>query len=334
MTPGRTRNFMGQDGFFWFFGIVEDRNDPSKQGLVRVRCFGLHPDDKTQVPTDHLPWAEVAAPVTDPRSPHRLLEGDLVMGYFKDGQEQQEPIVLNVIQSQGGGNKNSQRGFADPGTNVSDRPSKPKGFTSSGMQPGSPVNYSAGAYTFNINSYAMGVGGLADAAKDALRASQVSLPGGGTVQEPANAANRKSPYVYAHESESGHVIELDDSPGAERVLVFHRAGSSVEMNPDGTVIYRNAKDGWMITLGDDVKYVKGAMKVSNEGEFQHLSGAYTLEIKNGDMKVDVKSGNLNLTVNGNVTETVNGDVTRKISGNETHQVGGNFTVVAATINLN
>ena len=30
--------FMGMDGFVWFTGVVEDRNDPSKLGRVKVRC--------------------------------------------------------------------------------------------------------------------------------------------------------------------------------------------------------------------------------------------------------------------------------------------------------
>ena len=38
-------NFMGQDGFSWFVGVVEDRNDPLKLGRVRVRCLGYHTSD-------------------------------------------------------------------------------------------------------------------------------------------------------------------------------------------------------------------------------------------------------------------------------------------------
>ena len=37
--------FMGQDGFAWFVGVVEDRDDPDKLGRVRVRCLGYHTED-------------------------------------------------------------------------------------------------------------------------------------------------------------------------------------------------------------------------------------------------------------------------------------------------
>ena len=52
-------NFMGLDGFVWFTGVVEDRNDPAKLGRVRVRCLGFHTEDKNDIPTADLPWAHV-----------------------------------------------------------------------------------------------------------------------------------------------------------------------------------------------------------------------------------------------------------------------------------
>ena len=51
--------FMGMDGFVWFTGVVEDRNDPSKLGRVKVRCLGLHTESKVDIPTEDLPWAHV-----------------------------------------------------------------------------------------------------------------------------------------------------------------------------------------------------------------------------------------------------------------------------------
>ena len=53
------RNFIGRDGFTWFVGVVEDRNDPVELGRVRVRAFGWHTEDKEKIPTDSLPWAQV-----------------------------------------------------------------------------------------------------------------------------------------------------------------------------------------------------------------------------------------------------------------------------------
>ena len=73
--------FMGMDGFVWFTGVVEDRNDPSKLGRVKVRCLGLHTESLVDLPTEDLPWAMVVNPITSAsmsgigRSPTGIVEG-------------------------------------------------------------------------------------------------------------------------------------------------------------------------------------------------------------------------------------------------------------------
>ena len=45
---------MGFDGFIWFIGVVEDRNDPSQMGRVKVRCASFHTENKNDLLTDDL----------------------------------------------------------------------------------------------------------------------------------------------------------------------------------------------------------------------------------------------------------------------------------------
>ena len=40
-----SERFMGLDGFCWFIGVVEDREDPEQLGRIRVRALGLHTED-------------------------------------------------------------------------------------------------------------------------------------------------------------------------------------------------------------------------------------------------------------------------------------------------
>ena len=95
--------FMGLDGFVWFTGVVEDRDDPSKLGRVKVRCLGFHTEDKNKIPTADLPWAHVMHSVTDPcmqgmgNSPTFLVEGSWVVGFFRDANEKQQPIVIGSL---------------------------------------------------------------------------------------------------------------------------------------------------------------------------------------------------------------------------------------------
>jgi hypothetical protein len=50
--------------FIWWYGVVEDRADPLELGRVRVRCYGWHTDNKTDLPTVDLPWAQPIQPIT------------------------------------------------------------------------------------------------------------------------------------------------------------------------------------------------------------------------------------------------------------------------------
>ena len=82
---------IGQEGFVWFIGKVEDRDDPLQLGRVKVRIMDFHPDSKSLVPTDQLPWAQILLPSTNPSfekvglSPVGLTIGTTVFGFFIDG---------------------------------------------------------------------------------------------------------------------------------------------------------------------------------------------------------------------------------------------------------
>ena len=95
--------FQGHDGFVWFTGVVEDRNDPTKLGRVRVRCVGYHTDDKTKIPTEDLPWAwgitNSSHTINEWYGSYHffLVEGTWVVGFFRDPEMLQEPIILGSL---------------------------------------------------------------------------------------------------------------------------------------------------------------------------------------------------------------------------------------------
>ena len=112
--------FMGQDGFIWFVGVVEDRNDPKRIGRVRVRCLGFHTADLNSLPTADLPWAHVMHPVTDPSmhgmgsTPSFLVEGSWVVGFFRDAQEKQQPVIIGSLPGIPMNVADYKTGFNDP----------------------------------------------------------------------------------------------------------------------------------------------------------------------------------------------------------------------------
>jgi putative chitinase len=80
------------DEFYWFIGIAEDTfDDPTELGRVRVRAIGFHPSEEV-LPTENLPLA----PVLD-GGLAKINAGQMVLGFFMDGELLQQPFILGVI---------------------------------------------------------------------------------------------------------------------------------------------------------------------------------------------------------------------------------------------
>jgi len=90
-------DFMGKNGFIWWIGVVEDRNDPLKMGRARVRIFGYHHELPSILPTEKLPWAMALAPLNNSSAPKSPLESTWVFGCFLDGHIAQQPLMLGVL---------------------------------------------------------------------------------------------------------------------------------------------------------------------------------------------------------------------------------------------
>ena len=46
---------LGFDGFIWFIGVVESKDDPMHAGRCKVRIFGWHDKNTDNLSTDDLP---------------------------------------------------------------------------------------------------------------------------------------------------------------------------------------------------------------------------------------------------------------------------------------
>jgi hypothetical protein len=88
------------DKFKWFVGVVKEKDDFNR---VRVRVYGIHRmDDITDVSDEDLPWATVLLPATSGETGStngtiNLDTGDWVVGFFADGDDCQQPIVIGVV---------------------------------------------------------------------------------------------------------------------------------------------------------------------------------------------------------------------------------------------
>lgn len=84
-------------------------------------------------------------------------------------------------------------------------------------------------------------------------------------EEPESAFGAEYPYNKVTQTKSGHVIEIDDTPGEERIHVYHKAGAYVEINKEGRISISTPSDSIEIVGKNKSIEIKGDAKISVEG---------------------------------------------------------------------
>ncbi len=88
---------------------------------------------------------------------------------------------------------------------------------------------------------------------------------GTDIIEPANGYDAVYPHNKVIETSSGHLIEIDDTDGKERIHIYHKSGSFSEFHQDGTKVDKTEKDKYTITLGKEYIAVTGDYKIEGGG---------------------------------------------------------------------
>jgi hypothetical protein len=101
--------------------------------------------------------------------------------------------------------------------------------------------------------------------------------------EPDSPYQAEYPHNRVITTKSGHVIELDDTEGAERIHIYHRKGAYIEIDKDGKLVVKTPTDSFDIT-----------------------GGIKTISVT-GDCRLEV-GGNLNATVNKGVQIAAEEDI--------------------------
>jgi hypothetical protein len=135
-----------------------------------------------------------------------------------------------------------------------------------------------------------------------------------TWEQPLIPYNAKYPYNHIFESECGHTIELDDTAGSERIHIYHKTGTYVEIDPKGTVTTRTKGHNVVITEKDDKTHIMGT----------------GLLLVDGDFAVEIQKS-LQVEVHGDVQLKVDGNMKHEVSGNYDLKVGGNIAIQAGSV---
>lgn len=279
----------------FFIGVVENNVDPRREQRVQVRAFGVHGTNR-DIPTDELPWAICVKGDYDPNgSPGLGLPAinSWVFGVFLDGRDCQQPMILGLVPTQNTSPPNpSADGYGVIPPENGDllaRGSEPESY-------GQPQN-SRLARGENIEETAV-------LEQEATRVLGVRVGGTDeTWDEPGPAYATQYPFNRVIES-GAHTIELDDTPGAERIMITHRSGSYVQIDGRGTFTEKAVSDKYEITDRRQNVYVGGSSIVTI-------------------------MGNSHVYVRGNKTEEIEGDYQQIIHGNHMLSVGGQMNFNAS-----
>ena len=396
----QTNYFQGKDGFIWWHGVVEDRQDPLYLGRCKVRILGWHTEDKAELPTASLPWAQVLMPITSAsqtnvgHAPVGPVEGTWVMGFYRDGELGQEPVIMGTIPGIPENFAKQGTGFNDPRLDVPSADRQGQDETGKGIKgvPGETLDafpfppkdiktisggealvtsytdterkalsggslypretnkpttskYARGSADSSASAATVGIissknsntkeldivvpsfapsdafipkgqsvtdtvsglskVGINDYLKsddyNLLRQVQITK----TISQPNSAYSAQYPYNHVYESESGHLIEQDDTPGKERLHWYHRSGTFTEFHPAGMRVDRTNAHRYNIVTGNYESIISGEEKKSITTDYTlNLGGRLTLKSgkdisitsETGDVVID--SNTLNTYIGG------------------------------------
>jgi hypothetical protein len=279
-------DYMGRDGFVWWNGVVEDINDPLKLGRCRVRIFGFYSGDKSLVPIDALPWAYPMQPINSASiggigiSPTGLLNGSHVFGFFRDGMDAQQPVMLGSFGGVPQEEPDTTQGFNDP----------------DGKYPDKETIKEQDTNRLARNEKIEGT--IVQLKNDSLDEEIPIALNEDTWSEPKSPYDATYPHNHVRNSTSGHVIEIDDTPEKERLHVYHTSGSFQEVHPDGSKVEKIVKDNYEIVLGDDNVHISGDVNIMVGGDESNIN---ILVTKDANIQV---GGDANMTVDGNATAVI------------------------------
>ena len=356
-------NFLGKNNFIWFNGVVEDRQDPQKLGRLRVRCVGIHTDNKDELPTADLPWSQLIHPITSSgisglgSSPGFIVEGSWVFGYFRDGYAMQEPMVIGTLPGKPVELAETSKGFYDPNgvyPKYKNEVDTNRLATNDSNNPHLGLELRKLTRKTGVPPAAFAAVPVEEHISTAIEASDSD-----TWNQPAIPYNATYPYNHVFESESGHVQEIDDTKDNERLFTSHRTGTSQEISPDGTQVNIIKGDHYNIVSGKRQAVIEGNLDITIGGRHKiyinkdgqtnnHYdiqvgpNASVNIQIDKGDMNVVLKDGKLNtnvagdynMKIGGNMNLDVRGNKTETVSGSKTSNTTGNVIHRGARIDLN
>ena len=327
--------------FQWFQGVIEDNLDPEQRGRYRVRCFGYHTERKDYIPTTALPWAHAMMPITSAsqcgvgESATGLLRGSWVIGFFRDGQTAQDPVIMGSIPALTS-TVDYDFGFCDPveqypyKDKIGDQDTPEEAISKDGVYKESFTYEKKEEHRKNTPEVPIALDGgwklppvdtivQPEYPKNHVRAYERKLKVEDVKDELIDSTgilDKDADQVEFFEGDEGadpkkemHTQEFDVTPDWERVSTMHSTGTYHEWTP----------------LGDETVVIVGKeYRIIIEDQHVNVQGDCTLTV-DGDYHRLVK-GDEFIEVHGNRTEVIAGSVTQTVGAFRNELVGASKTV--------
>ena len=240
------QGFVGQ-GFNWWIGQVADdsywrdninpgkfkdkQNVPGWGYRYKVRIFGLHDAGEGGIESKDLPWANIMYPVTagaylqsSGQTP-MIRQGNIVFGFFLDGPEQDQPIIMGVMGNNSQTELSTQYGDGNRVSNT-----QPGKLATSGFSEGK-VDYKG-----TSKPEVPDADKVVEKPKDPKQAQQLADPVPGVQLNkfglPANIPISPEQQKFINSAKAEVELILKDNPGfskdAQDNLIKNRVASGME----------------------------------------------------------------------------------------------------------
>jgi phage gp45-like len=118
------------------------------------------------------------------------------------------------------------------------------------------------------------------------------------------------PHNVVFHVHGGHIIEVDSTPDAKRIRVYHSSGTEIIVDNDGNINITGVRNKTKNITGDETINIGGNKDESvSGGDNRRIGGGQTTSI-GGNQQITI-SGNLLLTVHGNCDFDVDGTLNIK-----------------------
>lgn len=142
------------------------------------------------------------------------------------------------------------------------------------------------------------------------------LPNGQAWDQPVSPFKGEYPYNKVTHTESGHIIEIDDTPGSERIHLYHRSGTFVEIDANGSTVMRTKGSKYEIIDRNGKIAITGSADIS-------VNGACNIFVGNDS----------NIEVEGNTNIICHNDITVQAGGKFNLSAAEEFNITSGNVNI-